>query len=274
MSVLEKLFTPEIATAAFKQLREHLSSKKVRQLMTGKPIEVHEGESIVEIDTATIHLQYKSYLENLIQRRISKALNFFNLDFNSRAGDYKFQVVIRAMMHYSDICNFLKFHFANRPYLLMDDTVTLLLDDFSISEKNNNLMVSIPFHGKYERKWVAIHGKGVIHIEGNIKYISNKYIVEPQNIDYTITTRNMIIKYIDYKYHTILLDNIKSILTVNIEEELFSAKIAAQEQINDIQAQQRWVSGIISSMDLERFSLKSNGIQAVFVADGDLQLLP
>lgn len=274
MSVLEKLVAPEMVMSAFRQMREHLFSKKMRQLVTGKAIEVYEGESTFEVDTAFIHLHFKAYLENIINKRISKALNFLNMGFSNKPEDYTFQVVINATLDYQNIRNFLNFHFANKKYPLLDDTVTLQLEDFVIREHHGKILADIPFWGRYSNRWLSIEGKGTVLLQGQVRYRSEKFLVHTEDLDFDIVTHNWIIKYINWRYHHILLDAIKDLLKIEVQEDLFLAKIAAQEQINNYQSQNSWVNGIINNLDLERYAVKNDGIHAIFVADGQLQILP
>lgn len=274
MSVLEKLVAPEMIMSAFRQMREHLFSKKMRQLMTGKAIEVYEGESSFEVDTAIIHLHFKAYLENIINKRISKALTFFNMGFNAKPEDYNFQVVINATLDFQNIRNFLNFHFSKKKYSLLDDSVSLVLEDFIIREHHGKILADIPFWSSYKNSWLTVEGKGTMQLEGLVRYRSEKFLVHTEDLDFDISTKNLIIKYINRRYHHILLEAINDLLKIDVQEDLFLAKIAAQEQINNYQSQSSWVSGIINNLDLERYAVKNDGIHAVFVADGQLQLLP
>ncbi len=260
--------------SAFRQMREHLFSKKMRQLVTGKDIEVYEGESSFEVDTANIRLHFKAYLENIINKRISKALNFFNMGFNTKPEDYTFQVVINATLDYQNIRNFLNYHFSNKKYLLLDDTVTLILEDFIIKEHQGKILADIPFWGRYSNSWLTVEGKGTMLLQGLVRYRSEKFLVHTEALNFDIITKNWIIKYINWRYHHILLEVLNNLLKIDVKEDLFLAKIEAQEQINNYQSQSSWVSGIINNLDLERYSVKNDGIHAIFVADGQLQLLP
>jgi hypothetical protein len=274
MSVLEKLLTPDIVVEAFKQLRERLFSNKLRQLVSGKPIEIYEGSTEIEIDTAKIQLQFKSYIENLINKRINRALDFLSFSYSSKSQDYKFQVSIRALLDFNNIRNFLMFNFSNKDFLLLEDKVSLNIKDFKLEEKSGKIYASVEFTSKYLHKYITINGNATLHASGTIKYDSKKFVVSTQDLDYHLETKNFIIKYIDYKYHKELLQALKGLLTVDIEEELFNAKVAAQELLNDYQSQRKWISGVIHTLDVDRLNIKPEGLRALFIAEGQLQLLP
>jgi hypothetical protein len=64
-----------------------------------------------------------------------------------------------------------------------------------------------------------------------------------------------------------------SFLQYNFKAELEHVKTEAQQQINSIQNQSNWMSGTITELDLERITIEDNGLHAVFLAKGKLNIL-
>ncbi|HPA36996.1 MAG TPA: DUF4403 family protein, partial [Chitinophagales bacterium] len=93
-------------------------------------------------------------------------------------------------------------------------------------------------------------------------------------LQYTLETESTILRWIDRLYHKDLIAFLGEFLQYNFREELFHAKVEAQQQLHTLQNQSSWISGTIHELDLERMTIESDGLHAIFLAEGKLQLSP
>lgn len=102
----ERVLGGTIFMIFLEQVQQYLfSEKRLVQFSTLKPIEIYKTETELEIDKAKIKLQeIKSNLENLVQRRIERALNTLSLSKKQGTFNYIFDVIIKAQAANRKMC--------------------------------------------------------------------------------------------------------------------------------------------------------------------------
>ncbi len=277
MTIFERVLGGNIFFDFWKQVQQYLfSEKKLIQLITLKPIEIYKTATSIEIDTAKINLQIKSTLENLMQRRIDRTINLLTLNLSKNQQSsfiYDFDILIKAHSSYKDVSNFFNFHFGNQTYEIEKDNYYLAIDQFTFSNKNTKAVVELPF--VLDAKWKFIKRKlyGKAIFTGSINFHHPRNIVKTRNLNYELETKSIVLKFIDRFYHQQLIEFLHSFLQYNFKAELEHVKTEAQQQINSIQNQSNWMSGTITELDLERITIEDNGLHAVFLAKGKLNIL-
>jgi hypothetical protein len=93
-----------------------------------------------------------------------------------------------------------------------------------------------------------------------------------RNLSYTVESKSMLLKWIDNFYHKQILDFLNTFLVYDFKEELYIAKLQAQEQLNDFQVERDWIHGNILNIDLERITIDHDALRAVFLANGKLEV--
>ncbi len=277
MKILEKLPVDFI----FSELRKRIqgtffSDKRFIQLITLKPIELYKGETEVTIDTALVALKIDSHLENIMQRRIERTLDWLTLNMannTSNSFEYSFDVIIKAFARYNDVSSYFNFHFAHKKYDIEPDKYILELGEFDFGNEGTKMTVALPFTF-YARWWKFRRVlKGIAHFRGSLNFHQPKFVIKTRNLNYTIETKNPLLRWINGFYHDRLISFLQDFLQYNFKAELDIAQKEAQEQIDKIQYQNSWIYGKIEELDLERITIEPDGLHGVFLAKGKLNLL-
>ena len=276
MNIFERIIQDSIFKDIWYQLREHLfNEKKWYQLLTLKPIELYTTKTDIEIDGAKVDLDIKGYIENIVQRRINRVKNYLTLDFlnwNDIQSSYKFKIVIKAQTDYQSVGNFLNFHFANQKYDIEEDEYAILLKEFKVSSLLTKIQVEVPFV-IYANKWfLKKEYTGNAIFTGSVMFNNPNYTIKTRNLNYTIQSKSWIIKWVDNYYHKQIIEFLNEFLVYNFKEELFLAKIQAQEQLDSFQVDKNWIQGNILDLELERIAIDHDALQGIFLANGKLEV--
>ncbi|MFN8236608.1 MAG: DUF4403 family protein [Chitinophagales bacterium] len=277
MTIFERVLGGNIFYDFWKQLQQYLFSEgRFIQLITLQPIEIYKTETELEIDTAKVKLFIKSTVENMMQRRIERTLSLLTLNLYNKPKDalaYDFDILIKADMAYAEVSKFFNHHFANRTYTIEEDKYFLFIEEFHFGNQGTKALVRMPFELESKRWFLKRKIKGTAVFRGSFNFHHPKYVLKTRNLDYELETESYILKLIDSFYHIKLVEFLSSFLQYNFKEELFHAKVEAQLQINSLQSQSNWISGVINELDLERITIEEEGIHAVFLAEGKLHLM-
>ncbi len=277
MAILDRVLGGNIFFDFWKQIQQYIfSEKRLMQLLTFKPIEIYKTITDIELDGVKIKLSIISTVENLMQRRINRTLDLLTInasDKRSPSLEYNFDILIKAQMVYEEVSKFFSNHFANRIYTIKEQRYFLRVDALKFNGADSKAFVSIPFclfvhWGPFKRE---ICGEALL--TGAIHFHHPSDTIRTWNLNYLLYTNSILLRFIDRLYHKALIAYLRDFLQYNFKEELFNAKVEAQLQLNAIQHQSSWLSGNIYSLDLERLSLGSNGVEAIFLAKGKLHIV-
>ena len=154
MTIFERVLGGNLFFDFWKQLQQYIFSEgRLIQLITLQPIEIYKTDTELEIDTAKVKLSIKSNVENLVQRRIDRALNLLTLnraENDAKSFAYDFDVIIKAQMAYEEVSRFFNFHFAKQPRI----ELSLLRDPQKIGHADE-------FHAGLEAREVGEFLEGV-----------------------------------------------------------------------------------------------------------------
>lgn len=277
MTIFERVLGGSLFSDFWKQLQQYIFSEgRFIQLITLQPIEIYKAETELEIDTAKVKLFIKSNVENLMQRRIDRAINLITLNrsenqINSFA--YDFDIIIKAQVTYKDVSNFFNFHFANQTYTIEENKYYLHIEEFIFSNDFSKAVVHMPFTLETKRWFMRKKMKGTAVLKGHINFHQPKYVVKTRDLNYELETGSSVLNMIDKIYHQKLVEFLSGFLQYNFMEELYHAKTEAQQQINSFQEDSNWINGVINELDLERITLEKEGVNALFLAEGKLHLI-
>lgn len=274
MSIFERVLGGNIFFDFWTQVQQYIFSEgRFIQLITLQPIEIYKTETELEIDTAKVKLFIKSNIENLMQRRIERTINILTLNLSKVTSTYDFDVVIKAQMDYEEVAKFFNHHFANQTYTIEEDKYYLFIEEFHCSNQGTKAVVGMTFSIESKRWFLKRKLAGKALFKGSINFHQPKYVVKTRNLNYTLETDSFILKILDNFYHNTLIVFLSDFLQYNFQQELLDAKIEAQNQINSFQSQTNWIKGNINELDLERVTIENEGVHAVFLAEGKLQLI-
>lgn len=277
MAILGQLLSGNLFFDYWKQVREYVfSGGRFMQLITLKPIEIYKSKTELEIDTAKINLSIKSNVENLMQRRIERTINLLtaNLSNEEKNTQYNFDIVIKAEAPYKEADNFFNYHFAKQTYTIEENKYYLYVEQFIFNNSGTKAVVQIPFTVESKRWFLKRKMNGVAILNGSINFHHPMYVIKTRNLRYDLQTNSWILKILDYFYHTQLIDFLNDFLQYNFETDLQLALKEAQGQIDSFQSNSNWINGKIDSLQLERITIENESVQAVFLAQGKLFLIP
>lgn len=277
MTIFERVLGGNLFFDFWKQVQQYIFSEgRLRQLITLKPIEIYKADTELEVDTAKVKLSISSTVENLVQRRIERTINFLtlNLEENQKnLASYDFDITIKAFMSYAEVDKFFNFHFANQTYTIEENKYFLHIEKFIFSNEDDKAVVHMPFILESKR-WFwkkKMHGSALL--KGYLNYHQPKDVMKIRDLHYELETGSFVLNTVDNIYHEQLLTFLTDFLQYNFKEELFHAKTQAQEEINSFQSQSNWVNGVINELELENITLQPDGVHALFLAKGKLHLI-
>lgn len=257
-------------------LSSFISNKKLKQLLTLKPIEIFEHDLNLDFEGANVQVELKSYVENIIEKRLSNPFHIF--DFTKWLSQkslptYKFQVFAIARMDFKNATYYLTKNFANVEYILEEGKYKFTINQIHLGYENKCLFVDLDITGV--AKWWKLEKiiEGKLRITGNLRYIADKKMIITKDLDFSIIKSNFIVKQIDKKHHLVFKEMLVEFLRLNISEELFNARIAAQEELNNAQNDPSYfVNGVLNDMQVEKIYSNEKGIRATIVINGRLHL--
>ncbi len=277
MTLFERIVGGDIFVEVWRQMRNFLfKQSRLRQLVTLKPIEIYSTETELVLDNMKVLLDIDAYLENIVQRRIDRAKDLLSMNFLEWKKDrlsYTFNVVINAKTGYDDIANFFDHHFANRTYRIVPDKYSIHLEKFITGVEGTKACVELPFYVDARLWFIKKRLSGTASFSASISFNNPQYTIRTRNLNYTLKTKSWLLKIADYWYHHKINHFLTGFLVYNFQEEIFHARVHAQEQLNDFQQENEWVNGTINELELERLTLDPDAVRAVFHAEGKLHLV-
>lgn len=277
MTIFERIIGENIFIDFWKQIQQYVFTEgRFRQLITLQPIEIYKADTEMEFDTAKVQLSISSTVENLVQRRIERTINFLtlNLEENQKnLASYDFDVTVNAFMPYVEINKFFNHHFANQTYEIEEKKYYLHIKQFLFNNDGDKAVLHLPFILESKR-WFwkrKMHGSALL--TGYIIYHQPKDMVKIKDLSYQLETQSMVLNTVDTLYHDHIIEFLTDFLQYNFKDDLFHARTQAQEEINSYQEQNNWVNGIINTLELEKVSLHPDGVRGLFLANGKLHLI-
>lgn len=256
-------------------LGSFVSNHKLRQLLTLQPIGIYENNFSLDFEGSVVTVEVKSFVENIIEKRLSNPFQIFDIfKWGTRTlPSYKFQVFAIARMDFVNAALYLTKNFANIEYNLEDGKYKFTILNIELGFENKKLWVDLEIAGF--AKWWKIKKivKGKLRISGNLKYLADKKMAITEDLDYKILESDFIILQIDKRHHKEFRSLLIDFLRLNVSEELFNARIAAQEEINKAQNDPSLiVNGALNDLEVEKLYANEKGIRATFIANGRLHL--
>lgn len=277
MPSYEKYIGREVVKRAWSQIQKSLISEdgRLRQLFSLKPIELYDTNTALEVNGASIKMEIKSYLENIIQKQAKKGFNiwpFANWGEDS-ALKYKFNVVVNGKMDYPNMEIWVNNTFKDQPYTFRNGRYLLKLREVKqISGSDKRLEFRLDLFGSIRIWKFRFRTKSVLTFEADPIYDPKTRMIKVEDVDYRFETANILLKILDRYYHDDFQEFLKESIEISIEEDLFTAKILAQEEMNKYQHDENLLfHGYLNNLELERFEVTRKGIEAVFLAQGDIQ---
>lgn len=296
MAIFQSVLENNIFLNFWKKFQEYIiSQNRLIQLVTFKPIEIYNEKVEIEVDTAQIQLHIKGSLENLIKHGIDRTLSLFytNRLTGRKRFQYDFNVVINAKVEYSQVSNFFNFYFSNQTFPLdevpeediekakaLTNVENVVLNKYNITlgafeffNKGSQLAANLSFDVDAKWKFFKQKANGSITATAFIDYITEEFLIKTRNLNYTLDSKNVVLKGIDRYYHVQIVDQLYQLLQYSFEAELQKVKEDAQLQINSLQSHNKWLSGTINNLKVDNILIDDDGVHAVLLADGFVEII-
>ena len=296
MAILESILGDSLFYDFWKQVQQYVfSQNRLLQLITFKPIEIYNEHTELEVDTAKIKLHITSTLENLMQRGLDRTLSVFitNRMTNKKKFEYDFNVVINAHITYAEVSKFFNFHFSNQTFPLDEvpeedvekaknetETESVVLNKYNITlgkfeffNKGSQLAANLSFDVDATWKFIKQKANGTITATAFVDYLAEDFLIKTRNLNYDLDSKNVVLNGIDRYYHVQIIDQLSQLLQYTFEAELKKVKEDAQQQINSLQEQSKWISGTLNSLKVDKILIDDDGVHAILLADGTIDLI-
>ena len=277
MATYDRYTSREVVGRVWQQIQKSLVSDdgRLRQLLSLKPINLYDKATSFETSGAVVKMEIKSYLENLLTKRAKSGINLWPFGWGTQDSlNYKFNVVVDGKMDYPNMEIWIRNNFKDKLYAFRNGRYHLKLRDVKrISSRDKKLILVLDLFGSIRIWKFRFKQKSVLTLEMDPIYDPKNYIIRAKNVDYNFETPNLLLKVLDKYYHDDFKEYIEEIIEVSIKEDLFSARIQAQEVMNQHQKDEKLIfNGILKDLEMERIEIQQKGIKAVFLAQGNIQL--
>lgn len=277
MTFFERIVGGDIFAGIWRQMRQFVfKENRLKQLFSLEPIEIYTTDTEVEFDKANVQLHIQAHLENIVQRRIERTKDIFTLNFLTRqfeAPAYTFHVAITAKASYPDISAFFTHHFGFQEYPIVKGRYSIFLEDFRASAEGTKAVIELPFCVNARFWFFRRKLFGTATFKGSLTFNNPPFTIRTRNLDYTLQTSSWLLKLVNWRRHREIVDFLSGFVTYNFREEIFHARVHAQELLNEYQHDNRWINGTVNELELDRLTIDPDALRGVFHARGKLHLV-
>jgi hypothetical protein len=278
MASFNNYISKEVVGRAWQQIQKSLISDdgRLKQLFSLKPIDLYDTSTSLQVSGATVKMEIKSYLENLLKKRVKAESKFwpFSTWGTQESLKYQFNVVVNGKMDYRNMEIWVRNNFKDKLYSFKNGRYHLKLKEVKqIGERDKKLFLELDLIGSVRFWFLRFRLKSLLTIELNPVYDHKKYILRVKDLEYQFQTANLLMKLFDRHYHHEFKKFLEDFIEISIKEDLFTARIMAQEEMNKYQNDEKMIfNGFLNDLELERLSVEQRGIEAVFHAQGTIQM--
>lgn len=278
MASFNKYLGREVVGRAWQQIQKSLVSDdgRLSQLFSLKPIDLYDTNTSFQVGGATVKMEIKSYLENLLRKRVKSGNRIwpFGKWGTQESLKYRFNVVVNGRMDYRNIEIWVENNFKDKQFSFRNGRYHLKLKDVKqIGEREGKLFFELDLLGSIRFWFFRIRLKSRLTFELRPVYDHKRYLIRVKDLDYRFTTANILLKLLNRYYYEDFKRFLEEIIEISIKEDLFTARILAQEEMNKYQRDEKLIfNGFLNDLELERIQVEKRGIEAVFHAQGNIQL--
>lgn len=276
MATYNKYLSREVVERAWQQLQKSLISEdgRLRQLFSLKPIELYDTNLSFDASGATVKMEIRSYLENILKKRLDNSGGFWPFNLGARESfTYKFHVIVNGRMDYANLETWVRNNFKEKPYSFHNGRYHLKLHDVrQIFQRNGKLVFELDLFGSIKLWLFRIRLKSLLTFELTPVYDQKADLIRVKDLDYRFQTANILLKLLDRRYHGEFREFLEEVIDIPLREDLFNARMLAQEEMNRYQKDGKFMfNAYLSDLELERITVEKRGIEAVFFAQGNIQ---
>lgn len=140
----------------------------------------------------------------------------------------------------------------------------VIVKDVSMAGVKGYALICMDFIGSYE---------GRVYVFGRPQYDPSTTTVSIEDLDFDLSTRNIVHKTANWLLHGVIIKNIKPYLKFPLKDKVLESKILAQKMLGHSELSKNiFLSGSVDSLSVGGVRLTDKAIQATVFARGSLQL--
>jgi hypothetical protein len=176
--------------------------------------------------------------------------------------DSSFVLNLYSEMSYEAATQMLQGLLVGREFKNKDKEV--IVKDVSMTGVKGYALITMEFTGSYE---------GRVFVYGRPQYDSSTTTVSIEDLDFDLSTQNVLHKAANWMLHGVIIKNVKPYLKFPLKEKLQESKLMVQKIIgNSAVSKNVFLNGAIDSLSVGGVRLTDKAIQASVFARGSLQL--
>ncbi|HZV69735.1 MAG TPA: DUF4403 family protein [Saprospiraceae bacterium] len=170
--------------------------------------------------------------------------------------DNLFNIHIPVIINYAELTNLAKAKIPDTTYIL-DDKVSLHVSDVEIMGDTRNVFIKLSFDAKNK----LTKAKGVLFLKGSPVMDSAKQILSINNLDFDLSTKNILLNAADWLLHPQLLNKIQALANFDLNPKILSGIQRVNSKLNNLLIQDQInVSANIDQFTINQIILSQNGI--------------
>ena len=140
----------------------------------------------------------------------------------------------------------------------------VLIKDVTMAGVKGYALICMDLIGSYE---------GRVFVYGRPQYDSSTTTVSIEDLDFDLSTQNVMHKAANWLLHGVLINSVKPFLKFPLKDKLMESKLMAQKMLNNSELTKNiFLSGSIDTLSVGGVRLTDKAIQATVFARGSLQL--
>lgn len=182
-----------------------------------------------------------------------------------------FNIALRAEVGYKEATNLLTKELTGKSYSIGSD-YSVQIDTVRLYGTNTKSVLGVSFTGGKKSGFLKDKVKGRLYLEGVPNYDLATQTLLVRDLAYTLDTRNLILKLAAWLNNKIIIQAIQSKAKFPVADKLVDAKNKLQQAINRDINPHVSVSGNVDGLTPLGVTTSLNGIQAVALTKGNVQL--
>lgn len=138
------------------------------------------------------------------------------------------------------------------------------IEDIVMYGSGKKLVIETDLSGSY---------KGKVYLQGIPHYNATKNQIEMKDVEYTLKTKNFLVKTMSWFFHKNFEKRIQKQLIFPLDKQFEEIKRQAANQLKDFKVNDNMrIEGVLDDIKIERTYLTPKSIRVQFVSNGDLDL--
>lgn len=138
------------------------------------------------------------------------------------------------------------------------------LTDVTVYGQGDRLIVEVPVDGSV---------KGTVYLAGIPAFNKDSLCIEMQDLDFSVASRNVLVKTASWIFHSGLIAKLKSSLVFPIGEQLRSARASTAATLKENRSVENFrINGQVDRLDPEKIRITPSSVKAYFILNGKVKV--